>query len=124
MNKLVNLIIIFLSLRFFIPAFLVNISVLAKYPQYFNLFTGLFVMVIQFIYNLLMKFTKRKDMKLKDNLFNSFMKGLIVVTCYQVFEDIKSGNNIVTAFDEKTIKSGFVIFVLLIFILSKCLISP
>ena len=124
MNKLINLIVIFLSLRFFIPLVFSNVHALSEHPEYFNLFAGAFVLVVQFIYNLWMKYSKRKDMSLKNNLLNSVFKGLIVTAGYYILEDIKTRVHITSELDENTIKASFVTFILIVFILSKCLISP
>jgi len=124
MNKLINLIVIFLSLRFFIPMIFSNVNILAENPKYFNLFAGAIVIVVQFIYNLWMKYSKRKDMTLKNNLLNSLFKGLIVSAGYYILEDIKTRVQITSELNENTIKASFVTFILVVFILSKCLISP
>jgi heme/copper-type cytochrome/quinol oxidase subunit 4 len=124
MNKLINLIVIFLSLRFFIPMIFLNVHILAEHPKFFNLFAGVFVIVVKFIYNLWMKYSKRKDMNLKNNLLNSLFKGLIVSAGYYILEDIKTRVQITSELDENTIKASFVTFILIIFILGKCLISP
>lgn len=124
MNKLINLIVIFLSLRFFIPMIFVNVRTLSEHPEYFNLFAGVFVIVVQFIYNLWMRYSKRKNMTLKNNLLNSLFKGLIVSAGYYILEDIKTRVKITSELDENTIKASFVTLILIIFILSKCLISP
>jgi hypothetical protein len=124
MNKLINLIVIFLSLRFFIPMTFTSFHILSDHPTYFNLFAGVFVLVVQFIYNLWMKYSKRKDMTLKNNLLNSLFKGLIVTAGYYVLEDIKTRVQINSELDENTIKASFITFILIIFILGKCLISP
>ena len=124
MNKLINLIVIFLSLRFLVPLIFSNVQFLSIHPEYLNLFAGSVVLVVQFSYNLWMNYSKRKQMTLKNNLLNSFFKGLIVVTGYYVLEDIKTKYKINSELDENTIKASFISIIILMFILMKCLISP
>jgi hypothetical protein len=124
MNKLINLIVIFLALRYLVPYSFSSIELLQQNPGYYNLFAGLLVSVIQFSYNLYMKYTNKKDMTLKNNALNSLFKGLIVVATYYIFADIKDRYKIQSELNEETIKAGFVTTLLLVFILTKCLISP
>jgi hypothetical protein len=51
------------------------IELLKQNPGYYNLYAGLLVSVIQFSYNLYMKYTNKKDMTLKNNALNSLFKG-------------------------------------------------
>jgi len=124
MNKFINLIVIFLALRYVVPFSFSSIELLKQNPGYYNLYAGLLVSVIQFSYNLYMKYTNKKDMTLKNNALNSLFKGLIVVATYYIFADIKDRYKIQSELNEETIKAGFVTTLLLIFILTKCLISP
>lgn len=124
MNKLINLIVIFLALRYLVPYSFSSIEFLQQNPGYYNLYAGLLVSVIQFSYNLYMKYSNKKDMTLKNNALNSLFKGLIVVATYYIFADIKDRYKIQSELNEETIKAGFVTTLLLVFILAKCLISP
>jgi len=124
MNKFINLIVIFLALRYVVPFSFSSIELLKQNPVYYNLYAGLLVSVIQFSYNLYMKYTNKKDMTLKNNALNSLFKGLIVVATYYIFADIKDRYKIQSELNEETIKAGFVTTLLLIFLLTKCLISP
>jgi hypothetical protein len=124
MNKLINLILIFLVLRYLAPYTFSSFELLHQNPGYYNLFAGFFISIIQFSYNLYMKYTNKKEMTLKNNALNSLFKGLIVVASYYIFADIKDRYKINSELNEETIKAGFVTTLLLVFILTKCLISP
>jgi hypothetical protein len=124
MNKLANLLLIFFSLIYLVPIGVSQIEFLKTNPQYFNIFAGLVVTLVQFSYNLWMKYTKRKDMNMKNNLLNSLFKGLVTVGGYYIYKDIKDRYQINSQLDENNIKAGFVTMILILFILAKSLISP
>ena len=124
MNKFANLLLIFFSLIYLVPIASSQIDYLKTNPQYFNIFAGLIVAIVQFSYNLWMIYTKRKDMNMKNNLLNSLFKGLVTVGCYYIYKDIKDRYQINSQLDENNIKAGFVIMILILFILAKSLISP
>ena len=60
MNKLVNLIIIFLTLQYLVPL-ISNFELLKQNHLYMNIYAALIVGVIQFIYNLGMSISKTKQ---------------------------------------------------------------
>ena len=126
MNKLLNLLIIFIALKFFLPLLISNIHAIPQNLLFINLATSLGIFLIQFIYNYLMKSTNIKQMTLKENIYNSLFKGLIVFAGSYIYEDIKSiyNINIPGVSGDNTIKSIFIIFIMTIFILTKCLITP
>jgi hypothetical protein len=124
MNKFANLLLIFFSLIYLVPIASSQIDYLKTNPQYFNIFAGLIVAIVQFSYNLWMIYTKRKDMNMKNNLLNSLFKGLVTTGCYYIYKDIKDRYQINSQLDENNIKAGFVIMILILFILAKSLISP
>ena len=124
MNKLANLLLIFFSLIYLVPIASSQIDYLKTNPQYFNIFAGLIVAIVQFSYNLWMIYTKRKDMNMKNNLLNSLFKGLVTVGGYYIYKDIKDRYQINSQLDENNIKAGFVTMILILFILAKSLISP
>ena len=124
MNKLANLLLIFFSLMYLVPLGASQLEFLKTNPQYFNIFAGLVITLVQFSYNLWMKYTKRKDMNMKNNLLNSLFKGLVTVGCYYIYKDIKDRYQINSQLDENNIKAGFVTMILILFILAKSLISP
>jgi hypothetical protein len=97
---------------------------LSAHPEYLNVFAGAVVLVIQFSYNLWMKYTNRKKITLKDNFLQSLFDGLIVTTGYYVLDDIKSRVNINSEFNENTIKASFIIIIFIMFMLTKVLINP
>jgi len=126
MNKLLNLLIIFLSLKYFLPLLISNINVIPQNLLIINLVTSLGIFVIQFIYNYLMKTSKIKEMTVKENIYNSIFKALIVFAGTYIYEDIKNiySINIPGVTGDNTIKSIFIILIMTIFILTKCLITP
>ena len=66
MNKLVNLLIILLALKYVVPFTFTQIPV-EQSILYFNLFAGLSVLLIQAIYNYTMTLSTRKVMSFKEN---------------------------------------------------------
>jgi len=126
MNKLVNLLIIFISLKYFLPLLITKIPDISQNLLTINLVTSLGIFVIQFIYNYLMKIYKMKEMTLKENVYNSIFKALIVFAGTYIYEDIKNiySINIPGVSGDNTIKSIFIIVIMIIFILTKCLITP
>lgn len=126
MNKLLNLLIIFIALKFFLPTLISNIHAIPQNVLFINLATAAGIFLIQFIYNYLMKASSMKQMTLKENIYNSLFKGLLVFAGSYIYEDIKSvyNINIPGVAGDNTIKSIFIIFIMTIFILTKCLITP
>jgi len=126
MNKLLNLLIIFIALKYFLPLLISNIQVIPQNLLFINLATSVGIFLIQFIYNYLMKIYNKKQMTLKENIYNSLFKGLIVFAGYYIYEDIKKiyDINIPGVSGDNTIKSIFIVFIMTIFILTKCLITP
>ena len=126
MNKLVNLLIIFIALKYFLPLLISNIQAIPQNLLLINLATSTGIFLIQFIYNYTMKATKVKQMTLKENIYNSLFKGLVVFAGTYIYEDVKSvyNINIPGVAGDNTIRSIFIIFIMTIFILTKCLITP
>jgi len=126
MNKLINLLIIFIALKYFLPLLISNISVIPQNLLFINLATSVGIFLIQFIYNYLMKSTKMKQMTFKENIYNSLFKGLVVFAGTYIYTDIKNvyNINIPGIAGDNTIRSIFIIFIMTIFILTKCLITP
>ena len=126
MNKLVNLLIIFIALKYFLPLLISNIHAIPQNLLFINLATSTGIFLIQFIYNYTMKATKVKQMTLKENIYNSLFKGLVVFAGTYIYEDVKSvyNINIPGVAGDNTIRSIFIIFIMTIFILTKCLITP
>ena len=124
MNKLVNLIIIFLCLRFIIPLIFASIDSLSRHPEFFNLFAGVIILIIQISYNLWLKYSNRKDITLKETFLNGLFHGLVVTTGYYILDDIKTRVQITTEMDDNTIRASFIIFIFSFFILTNCLLSP
>lgn len=122
MNKLVNLVIIFLSLQYLIP--LVQIQAIEGNILYKNIFTGLFIGLIQFIYNYGMKVSKRKDIDFKNNLIDSFFKMMLVLGGVYIYEDFRN-TGIASEFQTNNFfRSLFITLIITFFILIKCLITP
>jgi len=126
MNKLLNLVIIFIALKYLLPLIITNIRPVQTNLLFTNLTMACGVFLIQLIYNYIMKINKIKDMTLKENIYNALFKGVVVLAGSYIYEDIKLGYNInIPGIEgDSTIKSVFIVFIMTLFILTKCLITP
>jgi len=124
MNKLVNLIIIFVSLQYIIP--LLDLNNLLKEPYLINISISLIIGLIQFIYNYIMKFSNRKEINFKENMVDSGLKSVIVLSGIYLFNEIQNVNNdLLTNLQyNEFFKSSFITLLITFFILIKCLITP
>ena len=116
MNKLFNLILIFLCL-FLVPKLLKNTPTLQV-----NLIVTAVVGVIQFMYNYIMKVTKRKDITVKRNMMETLFKMIVVLSGMYLFDEMKQTNVLLQS--NEIYKSIFIILILTFFILLKCLTIP
>jgi hypothetical protein len=125
MNKLVNLLIILLVLKYVVPFAFTQLPV-EKTVLYFNLFAGLTIAIVQSIYNYSMVESKRKVMSMKEIFTDAGFKGLLVFTSYFVFLDLKQMYNFsfTSDFDEKSLTALFATFVITCFIFAKYLLMP
>ena len=125
MNKLINLLIILLVLKYIVPFTFTHIPV-EQSVLYFNLFAGLSITIVQLIYNYSMTASKRKVMSTKEILSDAGFKGLLVFTSYFVFLDLKQMYNFSFAsnFDEKSVTALFATFVITCFIFARSLLMP
>ena len=124
MNKLVNLIIIFVSLQYIIP--LLDLNNLLKEPYLINISISLIIGLIQFIYNYIMKFSNRKEINFKENMVDSGLKSVIVLSGIYLFNEIQNVNNdLLTNLQyNEFFKSSFITLLITFFFLIKCLITP
>jgi hypothetical protein len=124
MNKLVNLILIFVSLQYLIP--LIEIESLVENSHLQSLAIASIIGLLQFIYNFGMKYSNRKDITLKDNAIDSGFKAFVVLGGIYLFEDIKSSN--IELFPQiqssRFFRTSFITILITFFILIKCLITP
>jgi len=82
-------------------------------------------LVVQFLYNLYMKFSKRRpDLTISNNLLDSVLKGVIVIASYYAYEELRSRYDVRISLNEDIVKATSVIGVLLIFILLNSLVMP
>lgn len=125
MNKLVNLVIIFLTLQYLVPL-ASNFEILQQSQLYLNLFAALTVGLIQFVYNYGMEFSKRKQMTFKENAIDSLFKMMIVFGGFYIFQDIETSENpLANALKSSNFfESMFITLLITFFILIKCLITP
>jgi hypothetical protein len=125
MNKLVNLIVIFLSLQYLIPFIGSKVS-LGSTELLITLSTAGIITLIQVIYNLSMDFSGRKEIPLKQNIFDSVFKGLIVLIGLYVIKNLESSEiqEIMIFRNSKYFKAGFITAITTVFILLRCLITP
>jgi len=124
MNKLVNLLIIFVSLQYLIP--ILKLDVLLTNSYLINISISLIIGLIQFIYNYIMKFINRKEINFKENIIDSGLKSIIVLSCIYLFNIIQNQNNELLSQLEynEFLKSSFITLLITFFILIKCLITP
>jgi hypothetical protein len=124
MNKLVNLLIIFVCLQYLIP--ILKLDILLTNSYLINISISLIIGLIQFIYNYIMKFSNRKEINFKENLIDSSLKSAIVLSGIYIFNQIQIQNNDLLSKLEynKFFKSLFITLLITFFILIKCLITP
>jgi hypothetical protein len=124
MNKLVNLLLIFLTLQYLIP--LVKIDILRENKLYMNLFAAGIIGLVQFTFNIGMVVSKRKNATLKDSFVDALFKMIIVLGGFYIFQDLQSNDNVLaTALKSNNIfESVFLTIIITFFILIKCLITP
>ena len=77
MNKLLNLLIIFIALKYVLPLTIKNIHQIPQSIFAVNLASAAGIFLIQFIYNYFMKTTKLKKVTFRDNVYNSLFKALV-----------------------------------------------
>jgi hypothetical protein len=128
MNKLVNLIIIFLTLQYLIPYLipLIKFESLQNNKLYMNLFTATVIGLIQLIFNIGMVVSKRIDLSMKDVVIDSLFKSIIVLGGFQILQDIQSNNDSLSIAlrSNNLLESMFMTIIITFFILIKCLITP
>jgi hypothetical protein len=126
MNKLINLLIIFLALRYLFPTILASVNMpFLDSALKLRLFIAIGILLIQMGFNYGMHKMNKKQTTLKQNFYNSLFTGLIIFAGFVIYEDVKSNYNVTfTGLNETTVKSAFVTFLLTFFILTKCLITP
>jgi hypothetical protein len=73
-----------------------------------------------------MKFSNRKEINFKENLIDSSLKSVIVLSGIYIFNQIQIQNNDLLSKLEynKFFKSLFITLLITFFILIKCLITP
>ena len=127
MNKLINLIIIFISLQYLIPYVntLFDLENILKNPHINNIYIALIIGLIQFIYNYGMKISNRKDINIKDNLLDSSFKTIVVLSGIYLFDEIKDTNiELLYKLNASDFfKYSFVTLLITFFILINCLIT-
>ena len=123
MNKLLNLLIIFVSLQYLIPIH--KLDVLLNNSYLINISISLIIGLIQFIYNYIMKFINRKEINFKENIIDSGLKSIIVLSGIYLFNIIQNQNNELLSQLEynEFLKSSFITLLITFFILIKCLIT-
>ena len=78
------------------------------------------------MYNYYLQKKNVKFITLKDNIYNSLFKALLVFVGFYIYEDMKTNYNITIpgVSEDNTIRSMFIIFIMTFFIITKCLITP
>lgn len=124
MNKLINLIIIFLTLQYLIP--LAKFDILQNNKLYLNLFTAGVIGLVQLIFNIGMIVSKRKNLKSSDVIIDSLFKSIIVLGSFYILEDLESNDNALSSIlkSNNLIESIFITIIITFFIIIKCLITP
>ena len=126
MNKLINLLIIFLALNYILPFVIGNIKSVPRTLFYISLVTSAGIFLLEVIYNYSLKQSNIKTMTLKENIYNSLFKALLVFVGFYIYEDMKTNYSITIpgVSEDNTIRSMFIIFIMTFFIITKCLITP
>ena len=126
MIKLVNLLIIFVALNYVLPFIIENIHSIPHNLFYTSLITSVGIFLIEIVYNYYLSNYKIKAITIKENLYNALFKALLVFVGYYIYEDIKLDYNItipgISA--DNTIRNVFVVIIMTLFIVTKCLITP
>ena len=125
MNKLVNLIVIFLALQYLIPFLKITVG-LGSTELLISLSSAGIIALIQLIYNFAMDFSGRKEIPIKQNIFDAVFKGLIVLVGSIVLKNLETSEipEIMIFKNSAYFKSGFITAITTVFILLKCLITP
>lgn len=123
--KLINLIVIFLTLAYLLPrAAMYYLSVNGN-VHYYNILAGLCVYIVQFLYNLVVKYSNQKsDLTLRRNVMESLITSVAVIASYYVYEELHKYYQISLPISADEQKAFLVILVLLVFILLNSLIKP
>ena len=126
MNKLINLLIIFLALNYILPFAIGNIQSVPRTLFYISLVSSTGIFLLEVIYNYSLKQSNIKPMTLKENIYNSLFKALLVFVGFYIYEDMKTNYSITIpgVSEDNTIRSIFIIFIMTFFIITKCLITP
>ena len=125
--KIINLIIIFISLQYLIP--LLDLKNILIDPYLINIFVSLIIGLIQFIYNYIKSFIYKKEITFKENKTDSLYKSVSVLVGFILFYLIKDryrdlfSNSEYNKYNEY-FTSLFITLLITFFILIKCLITP
>ena len=125
--KIINLIIIFISLQYLIP--LLDLKNILIDPYLINIFVSLIIGLIQFIYNYIKSFIYKQEITFKENKTDSLYKSVSVLVGFILFYLIKDryrdllSNSAYNKYNEY-FTSLFITLLITFFILIKCLITP
>jgi len=124
MNKLVNLIIIFLTLQYLIP--MAKFDMLQNNKLYMNLFAAGVIGLVQLTFNVGMVVSNRTNLSLKNIIIDSLFKMMIVLGGFHIFSDLESNDSSlsVSLKSNNFFESMFITIIITFFILIKCLITP
>jgi hypothetical protein len=125
--KIINLVIIFISLQYLIP--LLDLKNILIYPYLINICISLIIGLIQFIYNYIKSFVYKKEITFKEIKTDSLYKSFSVLVGFILFYFIKNrysdlfSNSEYNKYNEY-FTSLFITLLITFFILIKCLITP
>ena len=125
--KIINLIIIFISLQYLIP--LLDLKKILIDPYLINICVSLIIGLIQFIYNYIKSFIYKQEITFKENKTDSLYKSVSVLVGFILFYLIKDryrdlfSNSEYNKYNEY-FTSLFITLLITFFILIKCLITP
>jgi hypothetical protein len=125
--KIINLIIIFISLQYLIP--LLDLKNILIDPYLINICISLIIGLIQFIYNYIKSFVYKKEITFTENKTDSLYKSVSVLVGFILFYFIKDRyRDLFSNSEYKEYKeyftSLFITLLITFFILIKCLITP
>jgi len=124
--KIINLIIIFISLQYLIP--LLDLKKILIDPYLINICVSLIIGLIQFIYNYIKSFIYKQEITFKENKTDSLYKSVSVLVGFILFYLIKDrysdlfSNSEYNKYNEY-FTSLFITLLITFFILIKCLIT-
>lgn len=123
--KIINLIVIFLTLAYLLPLIARYASVTSSH--YYNITAGVCVYVVQFLYNLYLDYAVDKtvtNMTLKRNIIDSLLKGVMAIAAYYAYDELRKYYALDMSLNPDVQKAIIIVVLLLVFIILNSLFKP